>query len=160
MSGIGSNAMTRIAIFCDGTWSSSQISEPTGVFKLQDALVNDPAKGQVSANFTGIGTDNRFDTKLEGFLKNGAVFKKWGGGIFGWGLDAKVKQTYQFLCQVYQKDDKTYLFGFSRGAYTARSVAGMILKCGIIDNPASDRIHKAFAVYRRKGGRNVPDKPH
>ncbi|MBT3465916.1 MAG: DUF2235 domain-containing protein [Rhodobacteraceae bacterium] len=53
-------------------------------------------------------------------------------------MDGEVKEAYQFLCQAYQPNDETYLFSVSRGAYTARSVAGMIRKCGIIDNPTSE----------------------
>jgi len=146
--------MTRIAIFCDGTWNSPDLDEPTSIHKLQGALLNDPSKGQVCAYFAGIGTDDRFDGSLKKF------FNKWGGGIFGWGLDGKVKQAYQFLCQAYQANDEIYLFGFSRGAYTARSVAGMIRKCGMIDNPTPERINEAFKLYRRKGSQNSPDKPH
>jgi uncharacterized protein (DUF2235 family) len=146
--------MTRIAIFCDGTWNSPDLDEPTSIHKLQGALLNDPSKGQVCAYFSGIGTDDRFDGSLKKF------FNKWGGGIFGWGLDAKVKQAYQFLCQAYQPNDEIFLFGFSRGAYTARSVAGMIRKCGIVDNPTPERINEAFKLYRRKGTQNSPDEPH
>ena len=67
------------------------------------------------------------------------------------GFGGKVKQAYQFLSQAYQANDEIYLFGFSRGAYTARSVGGMIRKCGIIENPTPERINEAFKLYRRKG---------
>ena len=116
--------------------------------------MNDPSKGQVCAYFAGIGTDDRFDGSLE------KSFNKWDGGIFGWGLDGKVKQAYQFLCHAYQANDEVYLFGFSRGAYTARSVAGMIRKCGVIDNPTPERINEAFKLCRCKGSQNSPDMPY
>ncbi|WP_299040967.1 DUF2235 domain-containing protein [uncultured Tateyamaria sp.] len=146
--------MTRIAIFCDGTWNSPDIPEPTSVHKLKQALVNDPSKGQVAAYFPGIGTDRRFDGPVKRFLN------KYAGGAFGWGLDAKVKQAYQFLAQAYQPGDEIYLFGFSRGAFTARSVAGMIRKCGIITDTSADGVNAAFDLYRKKGTRNHPDAPH
>jgi uncharacterized protein (DUF2235 family) len=146
--------MTRIAIFCDGTWNSPTIEEPTSVHKLHHTLISDPAQGQVSAYFKGIGTDERFNGPVRKF------FNKWGGGIFGWGLDAKVKQTYQFIAQVYQPGDEIYLFGFSRGAFTARSVGGMIRKCGIVMDTSPDGINAAFKLYRMPGKRNHPDKPH
>ncbi|MBY5934014.1 DUF2235 domain-containing protein [Tateyamaria omphalii] len=146
--------MTRIAIFCDGTWNSPDIPEPTSVHKLAQALVNDPAKGQVVAYFKGIGTDRRFDGPMMKMLN------KYAGGAFGWGLDAKVKQAYQFLAQAYHSGDEIYLFGFSRGAYTARSVAGMIRKCGIVQDTSTDGINKAFQLYRKRGKRNHPDAPH
>lgn len=146
--------MTRIAIFCDGTWNSPTIDETTNVHKLKRALVSDPAKGQVAAYFPGIGTDERFDGPVKKF------FNKWGGGAFGWGLDAKVKQAYQFLAQAYQDGDEIYLFGFSRGAFTARSVAGMIRKCGIISDTSTDGVNAAFDLYRKRGQRNHPDADH
>lgn len=86
--------MTRIALFCDGTWNSPDIFGPTHVARLSLALVSDPAQGQVAAYFAGIGTDTRCDGSL------GKVLNKWGGGAFGWGLDAKVKQAYQFIGEV------------------------------------------------------------
>ncbi|WP_299614061.1 DUF2235 domain-containing protein [uncultured Tateyamaria sp.] len=146
--------MTRIAIFCDGTWNSPDIQEPTSVHKLKRALVNDPAKGQVAAYFPGIGTDDRFDGPIKKF------FNRYGGGAFGWGLDAKVKQAYQFLAQAYQAGDEIYLFGFSRGAFTARSVAGMIRKCGIISDTSTEGVNAAFDLYRKRGEHNHPDAPH
>ncbi len=146
--------MTRIAVFCDGTWNSPDIKEPTSVHELSERLVNDFSKGQLVAYFPGIGTDERFDTKFQKFLH------KYGGGAFGWGLDAKVKQAYQFICKVYQDGDEIYLFGFSRGAYTARSVAGMIRKCGLVTDTSPEGINAAFALYRKRGKRNHPDADH
>ncbi|THH38255.1 DUF2235 domain-containing protein [Aliishimia ponticola] len=146
--------MTRIAVFCDGTWNSPDISETTHVHKLQRAVRHDPTQGQVSVYFRGIGTVERFDGPVKRFVQ------KWGGGAFGWGLDAKVKEAYQFIAQVYQPGDEIYLFGFSRGAFTARSVAGMIRKCGIVEDTTPAGINAAFALYRKRGARNHPDKRH
>ncbi|MCR8825715.1 DUF2235 domain-containing protein [Pseudosulfitobacter koreensis] len=146
--------MTRIAVFCDGTWNSPTISEPTSVHKLHLTMINDPAQGQVSAYFKGIGTDERFDGPVRKF------FNKYGGGAFGWGLDAKVKQAYQFIAEAYRSGDEIYLFGFSRGAFTARSVAGMIRKCGIVTDTSTEGINAAFELYRKPGDQNHPDKRH
>ncbi len=146
--------MTRIAIFCDGTWNSPDIPQTTHVHKLQRAVRHMPGEGQVSVYFQGIGTDDRFDGPFQ------KLVNKWGGGAFGWGLDAKVKQAYQFIAQVYQPGDEIYLFGFSRGAFTARSVAGMIRKCGITEDTSPEGINAAFKLYRKKGARNHPDKEH
>ena len=146
--------MTRIAVFCDGTWNSPDIAEPTHVHKLQRAVRHMPAQGQVSVYFAGVGTDDRFDGRIKKF------FNKWGGGAFGWGLDDKVKQAYQFIARVYRPGDEIYLFGFSRGAFTARSVAGMIRKVGIVTDTSAEGINAAFHLYRRKGEKNHPDAPH
>jgi uncharacterized protein (DUF2235 family) len=108
----------------------------------------------VVAYFAGVGTDQRFKGRVGKFLN------KWGGGAFGWGLDGKVKEAYEFICNVYSAGDELYLFGFSRGAYTARSVAGMIRKCGIVTDTSADGINAAFDLYRKTGPENLPDKPH
>ncbi|MFT6024798.1 MAG: hypothetical protein ACI9PY_002930 [Ascidiaceihabitans sp.] len=146
--------MTRIAIFCDGTWNSSKIPETTSIHKLQSAVQSDPSQGQVAAYFAGVGTDARFKGRV------GQFFNKWGGGAFGWGLDGKVKEAYEFICKIYSPGDELYFFGFSRGAYTARSVAGMIRKCGIATDTTPDGINAAFELYRRTGPENAPDQPH
>jgi uncharacterized protein (DUF2235 family) len=149
----GQRDMTRIAIFCDGTWNSPDIPETTNVLKLQSAVRHAPEAGQVSVYFPGIGTDNRFDGPVKSFVR------RWGGGAFGWGLDEKVKQAYQFIAQAYRDGDEIYLFGFSRGAYTARSVAGMIRKCGLVRDTSADGINAAWTLYRKRGRRNHPDAP-
>jgi uncharacterized protein (DUF2235 family) len=117
-------------------------------------VVNDLDLGQRASYFAGIGTPGRFDRGLRKTLN------KWGGGAFGWGLDGKVKEAYQYVAMMYQPGDEIYLFGFSRGAYTARSVAGMIRKCGIVKDLSSDGINAAFKLYRKTGARNAPDTDH
>ncbi|HEX3876981.1 MAG TPA: DUF2235 domain-containing protein [Bryobacteraceae bacterium] len=57
--------------------------------------------------------------------------KKLAGGAFGTGLFQKVKEGYTKLAHDYEKGDELFIFGFSRGAYTARSVAGMVAACGL-----------------------------
>ncbi|MEL7097580.1 MAG: DUF2235 domain-containing protein [Pseudomonadota bacterium] len=150
--------MTRIAIFCDGTWNSPQLKEVTNVRKLYDALVSDPARGQIAAYFEGIGVVDKpggwFSKKID----------KYGGGAFGWGLNEKVKQAYKFIADAYKvvpepEKIEIYLFGFSRGAYTARSVAGMIRKCGIIEDTSEAGLDRAFELYRKTGASNAPDQP-
>jgi uncharacterized protein (DUF2235 family) len=143
--------MTRIAVFCDGTWNSPHIPERTSVFKIYEAVESDFDKGQLTAYFAGIGTDSPFDGPVKSFLNT------WGGGAFGWGLDSKVKLAYQFLAQAYREGDEIYLFGFSRGAFTARSVAGMIRKCGIVKDTSPDGINRAFELYQTKGDAGHPD---
>ncbi|RKF16668.1 DUF2235 domain-containing protein [Roseovarius spongiae] len=145
--------MTRIVILCDGTWNARNAAIPTHVATLSRALTSDPTRGQVVAYFAGVGTDRRFDGPVM------RLVNRFGGGIFGWGLDAKVKQAYQFIAQVYRRGDEICLFGFSRGAYTARSLAGMIRKCGIARDTSPAGINAAYALYRLPGERNHPDAP-
>jgi uncharacterized protein (DUF2235 family) len=144
--------MGRIAIFCDGTWNSPTIDQPTHVFSLFEATKATPE--QRTVYLPGVGTGGKRGTFL------GKTLNKVGGGAFGWGLNANIKQAYRAVAMLYRPDDEIMIFGFSRGAYTARSLAGMIRKCGIIDNPTAERINAAFDLYRLPGQENHPDAPH
>lgn len=75
---------------------------------------------------------------------------------FGWQSQTSLSVSVQSL----SSKRRDLSVRFSRGAYTARSVAAMIRKCGIIDNPTPERINKSFKLYRRNGSQNSPDKPH
>jgi hypothetical protein len=55
------------------------------------------------------------------------------GGAFGWGLSRNVRDLYEFLCRHYREGDHIYVFGFSRGAFTARTLAALIAQCGVLD---------------------------
>ena len=141
-----------IAIFCDGTWNSPTISMPTHVYKLYAACAQ--TDDQRALYFEGVGTGGA-DAGAWGKL-----FHKFGGGLFGWGLNRNIKEAYLALCQNYRAGDKIMIFGFSRGAYTARSLAGMIRKCGILETPTRGNANKAFRLYRKSGADNAPDTAH
>ncbi len=144
--------MARIAIFCDGTWNSASQSQPTHVYRLFQASRS--SADQRPVYVPGVGTGSRWASRL------GRGLNRLGGGVFGWGLNANIKQAYRALAMLYQPGDGILIFGFSRGAYTARSLAGMIRKVGIIDNPTKARVDRAFDLYRSPGPDNHPDKPH
>lgn len=144
--------MKNIAIFCDGTWQSLGQPNPTNVSRLarcvapeSPATAADPAMPQVVFYDDGVGVG-------EGVLND--VVKVVGGGL-GKRLDAKIAQAYQFLCLNYAPGDRIFIFGFSRGAYTARSLAGLLRKCWILRRDRIGELGKAIALYRnRKVGVN------
>src|SRR5215472_14612431 len=103
-----------IALCSDGTWD--KIANQTNVYRLYKALAINAA--QVAYYDDGVGAD-------------GLPIDKLAGGAFGLGLFDKVKQGYTQIAQAYEAGDEIFLFGFSRGAYTARSIAGMIFICGL-----------------------------
>jgi uncharacterized protein (DUF2235 family) len=76
------------------------------------------------------------------------------GGAFGLGLSRNIRQGYQFLSETYKDGDEVLVFGFSRGAYTARSLVGMIRNCGLLpngssgDGPDSPQMLEAYELYR------------
>jgi uncharacterized protein (DUF2235 family) len=136
----------RIAIFCDGTWNRHDSAHPTNVVRLAQAVapMGDDGLTQVVLYVMGVGTGRGA----------GAVARatdRFLGGALGWGLLENIEEAYRALIFTYEPGDHLYIFGFSRGAYTARSLAGLIRSCGI---PPADHLHligQALARYRTRG---------
>jgi uncharacterized protein (DUF2235 family) len=127
--------MSKRIIFCaDGTWDSAQ--DATNVYKLFKAIPI--SSDQVAFYDDGVGSDGNPIDKLL-------------GGAFGDGLFQKIKDGYTKIAHVYEQGDEVFIFGFSRGAFTARSLAGMIAVCGLptaaFDNNLTDA---AFQAYRNR----------
>jgi uncharacterized protein (DUF2235 family) len=131
------------------------MEDTTHVHALKQLLAE--SNDQIVEYFPGVGTN---EPREEGGSFVGRGLNKVLGGATGFGLGKKVKEAYQFIARNYKDGDEIYLFGFSRGAYTARSVAGMIRKCGIVQNPTNRAVRKAFRLYRRGGVDNHPDRFH
>lgn len=144
--------MKRIAVFCDGTWNSPDARDRTHVVALYNA-VDQQAGVQIAHYFPGVGVARN----TGGFFTN--AFNRIGGGAFGWGLDHNIKQAYAYICKTYEPGDEILIFGFSRGAYTARSLAGMIRKCGILQDYTGPALGDAFKLYKSSGADNHPDAP-
>jgi uncharacterized protein (DUF2235 family) len=109
----------NIVLLSDGTGNSAAKLFKTNVWRLYQALDLSPASDQVAFYDDGVGTSTFRPLALL-------------GGALGFGLKRNVKQLYTFLCQNYVPDDRIYAFGFSRGAFTIRVLAGMIATQGII----------------------------
>ena len=127
--------MSKRIIFCsDGTWDNS--GKNTNVYQIFKALQT--CADQVAYYDDGVGAD-------------GLPVEKLAGGAFGFGLFQKIKDGYTKLAQVYEAGDEVFLFGFSRGAYTARCLAGMIAVCGLPTKDFTDQaVDTAFQAYRNK----------
>lgn len=127
--------MSKRIIFCaDGTWDDKQ--DATNVYKLFKAIPI--TSDQVAFYDDGVGSDGNPIDKLL-------------GGAFGDGLFQKIKDGYTKIAHVYEKGDEVFIFGFSRGAFTARCLAGMIAVCGLppatFDNNLTEA---AFQAYRNR----------
>lgn len=144
--------MKRIAVFCDGTWNSPVMAQHTHVRQLY--LAAEQNANQVTAYFPGIGTGG----KVNFFVTN--AINKIGGGAFGWGLRGKIVEAYEFISRNYDPGDEILIFGFSRGAYTARAIAGMIRKCGLLDRINGFNLRRAYRLYKKGGPENHPDTAH
>ena len=139
--------MKKIVLLSDGTGNSAAKLHKTNVWRLYDAL-NLHRDDQVAMYDDGVGSQQ--------FL----LFKLL-GGAFGWGLKRNVIELYKFLCRNYEAGDseedtdKIYLFGFSRGAFTVRVLAGLIEDRGLCTDFDSERdlhaiAHTNYAIYRTK----------
>lgn len=134
----------RIALFLDGTWNT--VRDNTNIWRMK-ALC--PASvDQIAYYSVGVGT--QYGERIK-------------GGMLGYGLDEEVLRAYEWLSENYEPDDRIYIFGFSRGAFTARSLAGLISKCGLLKpgSPLSlsqlyDRYRKGQAVRTIRELANVP----
>ncbi|MEH6645379.1 DUF2235 domain-containing protein [Sulfitobacter sp.] len=144
--------MAPVAIFCDGTWNDPTMQQPTHVVRLFQKTRTSNA--QHTRYFEGVGTGGA----EVGFLSKSLM--KLGGGAFGWGLNDNIKHAYAALSEQYKVGGDIFILGFSRGAYTARSLAGIIRKCGIMPDPTTDKLDEAFRLYRKPGPENHPDALH
>ncbi|MEN8892975.1 DUF2235 domain-containing protein [Planktotalea arctica] len=145
--------MKRIAIFCDGTWNLSDRKESqTNVVQLAQAVKTTSSDGvkQVPLYIRGVGTGRGSNALAR-------ASDKWFGGILGWGLDDNIEDAYRQLIWLYEPGDEIYIFGFSRGAYTARSLAGLLRKAGILRRSEVDRVPEAMRLYRTRGKDGHPD---
>ncbi|WP_420011638.1 DUF2235 domain-containing protein [Tateyamaria sp.] len=146
--------MTAIAIFCDGTWNNKDRTEnDTSVARIFQALETEKNRGRRGVDplyVEGVGADNEAQSL-------GKFINKWRGGALGRGLTANVRKAYAHLCATYKAGDRIYIFGFSRGAYTARSLAGLIRASGLVRDP--DDINKAMAHYRNRHDSTKPSTP-
>jgi uncharacterized protein (DUF2235 family) len=130
--------MGKRIIFCaDGTWD--QPGQNTNVYKIYKALTLNA--NQVPYYDDGVGSD-------------GILIQKLAGGALGAGLFQKIKDGYTKIAHAYEADDQVFIFGFSRGAYTARALAGMIAVCGLpTADFTDDVVNTAFEAYRNKDQR-------
>jgi uncharacterized protein (DUF2235 family) len=143
--------MAKNIILCsDGTGNSAIKGRGTNVFKLFEAVDlhehrSDPRlAAQLAFYDDGVGT-------------SGNPFLRAAGGAAGYGLKRNVKALYRQLSRVYDEGDRIFLFGFSRGAFTVRTLAGLIGACGILQGEAigsSRRLHRAveetYDAYRAR----------
>ena len=125
--------MAKRIVYCaDGTWQAPVNN--TNVYRLYKALLM--SADQVTYYDDGVGADA---SGLSHILE----------GAFGQGLFQKIQDGYTKIAHAFESGDEIYLFGFSRGAYTARSLAGMIANCGLPTGTFSDNcVAQAFAAYR------------
>ncbi len=129
--------MKRIAFCFDGTWNALNANTPTNVVLTAASIVRDTKDGitQIIHYDEGVGTG-----RLE----------KLSGGMLGAGLIENVREAYRFLIFNYDPGDEMFVFGFSRGAFSAQTFVGFVRHVGTLRRLHAARIDEALELYRER----------
>ncbi|KAL4069650.1 hypothetical protein V8B97DRAFT_603958 [Scleroderma yunnanense] len=139
------NIKKRIIVCCDGTWQDGIVVEErwkyTNILKLSRGLNHVDVRGgvlvpQIVFYQCGVGSSPNF-------------YSEYIQGAMGLSLGEKVQEAYAFIAQNYSPGDEIFLFGFSRGAYTARMVAMFIGAIGVLDKTDMDHFAEIFVTYQK-----------
>ncbi|KAF4482231.1 Uncharacterized protein CGGC5_v009955 [Colletotrichum fructicola Nara gc5] len=129
----------RIVICCDGTWNDSNAEGgiQTNVGRLATVVAHKCCNGmpQVVYYHRGAGTEQSLTARAL-------------GGLFGQGVVADIADAYRFVCENYNYGDELIFTGFSRGAFTARSVANMVCMLGLLNSFGLDNFAAIFKDYQ------------
>ena len=126
--------MRNLVLCLDGTHNRKE--DTTNVWRIYALLAEQVDKVQQLKFY-----DEGVGTRDDGFK----------GGAFGTGVFHSIRRAYCWLADNYQDDDRIFLFGFSRGAYTALSLANMIERCGVIRPGSGKTFAEAYRLYRLPG---------
>src|ERR1700692_2938632 len=107
----------RVIVCLDGTWNT--VNDNTNVWRLKSLIAVGDASGMEQRTYYHKGVGTTYGSRVS-------------GGMFGHGLNDEIIRAYEWLIDNYSLGDELFIFGFSRGAYTARSLSGLISKCGLI----------------------------
>lgn len=128
--------MKKLALFLDGTWNT--VSDNTNVWRLKALCAERDGDGLEQRAYYSAGLGTERGERLR-------------GGMSGSGIDTAITKAYEWLVDNYDKGDQIFIFGFSRGAYTARSLSGMIAICGLLHKGAPIGVNQIYKRYRRRG---------
>jgi uncharacterized protein (DUF2235 family) len=142
----------RLVILCDGTWNRAENMDrhkrkPTNIMKLVRAIKPLATDGTVQVTYYDEGVGNHW-----------GIDRLLGGGL-GLGLSKNVIEAYRFILYNYEPGDVIFLFGFSRGAYTVRSLAGLIQHAGLLPKKEDFYVPEAYELYRQRPARGQDQAP-
>ena len=132
----------RLALCFDGTWNTAE--DRTNPYRIRNLIASTSTDGWRQLIYYDEGV--------------GSHWHDWfSGGAFGRGLSQNIRDGYTRLARQYEDGDEVFIFGFSRGAYTARSLVGLIRKCGLLqlepgmgEEALKERVGEAYELYRQK----------
>ncbi len=137
----------RIVVCADGTWNRPEADLkkdfPTNVLRLARSVRPVSSNGIEQQVFYDWGVGAHYDSVV--------------GGITGRGVHKNIMDGYRYIIQNYSQGDEIFLFGFSRGAYTVRSLCGLINNCGILKRTHANKVQKAFDLYKTSGPASKPE---
>ncbi|MDQ2069596.1 DUF2235 domain-containing protein [Natronospira bacteriovora] len=136
----------RIVVCCDGTWNRPEedveTDVPSNVLRMARAIQPRDEAGDDQQVFYDWGV--------------GSYYARVSGGATGRGIHKNIMDAYRYIVQNYSPGARIYLFGFSRGAYTVRSLCGLINNCGILKRPDAPLIEAAFRHYKKTSPKFSP----
>jgi len=123
----------NIVVFSDGTGQEGGKGENTNIYKIFNVIEDRTAK-QISFYDRGLGTG----------------WRKLSGNVAGAGISKNILECYTFIFENYEAGDQIYLFGFSRGAATVRSLSSFIHYFGILPKSRHELVKQAYKIYKIK----------
>ena len=141
----------NIVICCDGTANEPKARGATNVFELVGLLRGN--QKQLVYYDPGLGTESAPGAQT----KVAKTTTKLLGLAFGYGLSKNIADAYTYLMNHYEIGDRIYLFGFSRGAYTVRALAGMLQDVGLLEKGSDNLLNYAIRKYTQQGQRKWAD---
>ncbi|KAF2196924.1 hypothetical protein GQ43DRAFT_444688 [Delitschia confertaspora ATCC 74209] len=155
--GPGTRNGKRLIVACDGTWLNSdtalingKLSIPSNVTRISRAIkpVSRDGIPQIVYYHFGVGSQ-------------GSIVERVVGGATGEGLAEAVREGYSFLANNYAPGDEIFLLGFSRGAFTARSIAGLVGQVGLLTKKALNALPEIFRdVQHAQDPKYIPMNPN
>lgn len=136
----------NMVVCCDGTGNEYK-DHNTNVVGLYELLIRDA--GQIAFYDPGVGTFDFLGRKV------GKQVGMLLGKGFGIGLQQNIEDAYEYLMNRYEPEDNLFLFGFSRGAFTVRALAGMLNKCGLLQKGSKNLIPYASKIYNTRGNDDI-----
>jgi uncharacterized protein (DUF2235 family) len=125
----------KLIVLFDGTWNKR--STRTNVIRMRESIATTGGDDPRQPCYYDEGVGTKWYNRLT-------------GGAFGRGLSGNILDGYAWLSRRHVPGDAIFVFGFSRGAYTARSLGGLIRKCGLLNSVTDQTVAQAYALYRDK----------
>ncbi|MDX2276302.1 MAG: DUF2235 domain-containing protein [Hyphomonadaceae bacterium] len=155
--------MKRIIVCMDGTWQSLNQPKLTNIGILARSIAHRQTRPdgsqvhQIVIYTHGVGSSMGALSRRSLLEVASESFARLTGGALGAGLEDGILDTYLRLAFNYEDGDEIYIFGFSRGAFAARRLAGMINTAGIVSRRHVDRAREGFRLYYSKPHHDAPE---